>query len=265
MNWTKHIPKTEMAGIKTIYPWLWYDSEELFDKNQPKDWTKDSISYHFNDYGYRSDEFIKNAKNYSILSIGCSTSFGFALPYEMSWPSLCCNSIEDIVQKPVKNFNLSYPGKSNDYISRVLFNAVEILNPDLILIQFTRISRREYINDNGEIVHYLPTRGKQGLTDNEYKSFVTLSNDYSDFYNFSKNYFFIEQFLNSLKINYLFCDWPLPYQFKELSRSKMNYTESKQYVGHIEHLDFARDQAHIGVKSHKTLSQKFLKCAKTII
>ena len=45
------------------------------------------ITYKYNNYGYRSEDFIKN-KPADLLTLGCSHTFGVGLPIEKTWPSL---------------------------------------------------------------------------------------------------------------------------------------------------------------------------------
>ena len=43
---------------------------------------------------------------------------------------------------------------SNDYISRTLFLAVPFLNPDIVLVNFTHLHRREYVTAENKMIPY---------------------------------------------------------------------------------------------------------------
>ena len=49
-------------------------------------------------------------------------------------------------------------GSSNDYITRTLFLAIPFLNPDLVLVNFTNLSRREYVSVENKFFYFFPER-----------------------------------------------------------------------------------------------------------
>lgn len=55
------IPRTGRHSLPHSY-WFGTDTEELFEKNKPDGWTKESVTYVTNSYGYRSMEFINDDK-----------------------------------------------------------------------------------------------------------------------------------------------------------------------------------------------------------
>ena len=69
---------------------------------------------------------------------------------------LSCERLREETGKSVVNWNLGSGGASNDFITRLLFLAYPILKPDLVIINFTEPSRREYITNTGECVKYVP-------------------------------------------------------------------------------------------------------------
>ena len=148
-HWKQEIPLGDSTPYH-ISNWYASDTEEQFDKNQPNGWTKDSITYSFNSHGYRSQEFVKN-ENFTVLSIGCSVSFGSGLSLEQTWPEKFCRKLEKNIYKPVNNFNFSKVGQGNDYIVRKLYKVIPVIQPDLVLIYFSESSRREYILDDNRL------------------------------------------------------------------------------------------------------------------
>ena len=121
------------------------DSEALFDKHQKNiltklqlkalNWTKNSITYKFNEYGFRSDSF-SNAPG--AIFLGCSLAFGVGLPYEKIWPYLISKKLN------LSCWNLSQPGGSLDTCYRLAKCWVPVLKPKYIFILKPSIYRREY-------------------------------------------------------------------------------------------------------------------------
>src|SRR5690242_14478844 len=72
------------------------------------------VSYQFNKYGYRSDEFTRSDIN--VLTIGCSVAFGNGIPANCRFGSVFCSLLSAKLGKTVSDWNIAWPGESVDYI-----------------------------------------------------------------------------------------------------------------------------------------------------
>ena len=212
-----------------------------------------------NSHGYRSEEF-KPRKEFNVLSIGCEETFGFSIPKSHRYSDLFCGFINDNYRKEVANWNLGLPNKSNDYIARIITSAVPNLQPDLILIVFTDIRRREYWNKEGICTNYMPNvhygdKKKVHLSEREsWRSLANLENHNEDFINFYKNYLLIEAMLNGFGIPWLF-SWTdvIPTDQTVM----LNSVDLGKFVGAFGKYDTGKDEHHRGFKSHFKLADIF--------
>lgn len=137
-------------------PLSWYpcDTEELFDSNwnNPKtrkilidnNWTKDSITYKSNDFGFRMP---KNISEIEIgrcdFYLGCSHTFGIGLNLEDTWGW-------KLSQKRGLDFvNLGYPGGSIESQYRMLRSWAKFLQPKRAFTLGTYPGRREILRYDG--------------------------------------------------------------------------------------------------------------------
>lgn len=143
-----HIPKTLASAHHDIKP---YDYTYLTYGEKMHRVTEDaSFIYSFNNYGHRSDDFVKNEKKYNILFSGCSVTFGESLPYQQNWSGKLYKKIKNI--KDVGNYNnLSFLGGSSEFI---IFNIFlyfkEFGNPNVIFLLLPDSSRRVTWNDGSK-------------------------------------------------------------------------------------------------------------------
>lgn len=87
-----------------------------------------------NDYGYRSDNFIKEHNGKHILFSGCSNTFGFGLNQNETWSKI----LYDIINKDIRcsgYFNLAFPGGGIQMIISNLFRYFKHFgNPNYIFL-----------------------------------------------------------------------------------------------------------------------------------
>jgi hypothetical protein len=158
-------------------------------------------TYSYNELGFRGDSI--NKKGFKVLSLGCSHTEGVGVNYEDTWPKQFCNLINDSV-----NLNFGCGGRSCDYIVRCLISYYDLLKPDLVLIQYPNISRREIYTEMGGIEPFMPQSTWGYLLETEdgnsiQKNMLELQNDNSDFINWYKNHLLVKYFLDSKKCNWL--------------------------------------------------------------
>ena len=244
----------EIMPTNATLKWYGMDSEEEFDKTDHSQstytWTKDNVNYTFNSYGYRGDEPVCDG-DINILVCGDSHTFGVGLDDLQVWTAQLKKMCEKKFKK-VKIINLSCPGASNDYIARVLYCALQKLNPDFVIAQYTYPNRREAIWQSGllwELNTTIPDNHNQDEYEEEQAWFMTI-NDHTDAYNIQRNHNLVQAICNSKKIDYFV--WHA-YHMSEWH---------KAYYGLTKKLDHARDNKHFGARIHKMMAQKIYSTLK---
>lgn len=80
----RKIPRTSLRGTVRSCRWLHSDSEANYVKRGNKEFSPESISYEFNNFGYRSDEFHETGSIPALMFIGCSYTLGIGIPWEVA-------------------------------------------------------------------------------------------------------------------------------------------------------------------------------------
>jgi hypothetical protein len=222
--------------------------------------------YQLNQYGYRCDEF--DAKgDFKLVSIGCSNTFGWCVAEEDRFSEVFLEKIKESTGKNVVNWNIGYPAKSNDYISRMTIIALHLLKPDLLLTCFTDIGRREYFgieypemgcfnyipaeypkNVKKHIPHFMPYAHR----------FNGLTSPLDDLMNAYKNIKLVETTALATKTPWLFAT----FCEEETNFILENYPQ--QHVGGFPDTDKAADGMHPGPISHRELADKFFRRYKDV-
>ena len=132
------------------------------------------VEYHINRWRYRDSIEPKQGQS---AAFGCSYTFGYGV--NNPWPKLLGVA------------NLGQNGASNDMITRLAISYCETFKPKDIYVLWTFPHRREHIIENGGLDKYRNMSTK--TLDEEFKnrtwrsSYLELSNDKADEYNFIKN------------------------------------------------------------------------------
>ncbi len=132
------------------------------------------VEYHINRWRYRDSIEPKQGQS---AAFGCSYTFGYGV--NNPWPKLLGVA------------NLGQNGASNDMIVRLAISYCETFKPKDIYVLWTFPHRREHIIENGGLDKYRNMSTK--TLDEEFKnrtwrsSYLELSNDKADEYNFTKN------------------------------------------------------------------------------
>jgi hypothetical protein len=220
------------------------------------------VEYRFNAHGYRSSEFSERGR-INILVAGCSYVFGQALPLQELFHALVGADLQASLGAPVVVWNLGVGGCSNDHICRLLQLSVPLLDPDLVLVNFTWPSRREYVAANGEffdrLPHFKPSWSR--VLASCWESFEALASDKDDTLNLFRNYKAIESLLSDR-------DWlfsaPNNHSLDRLGR----HHAKARFVGGLHPLDgikdFARDNFHPGAAHHRELADSYLDRIETM-
>lgn len=217
---------------KTVY-WHGIDTEENFISNPKPGFTSTSITYTFNSFGFRCDEFDLNGTQPVILCLGCSHTEGVGLNIKDVWPTK--------IQEKFPNhkvYNLGIGGCSSDSITRVLTNTCSLLKPEKVFILWPTMSRFE--------TFVAPTAIEYHGTWNITKEKLFLYDDLQQYNNFQKN----RTIVNLLQNKYKF-------EFYELEFEKI--VEFDPTFSRI--VDYARDD-HFGPRHHIHIASLFLDLLK---
>lgn len=139
-------PCWELANTSNF--WFRMDSQESFRNNMQNPdrrdklistgWTEDSITYDFNSYGFRADEFDGDG----AIFLGCSFTQGIGIDWERSW----CKLVADELQ--LKCWNLGIGGSSNDTAFRLGSYWIPKLQPKYVFYLPTLPYRMELISSD---------------------------------------------------------------------------------------------------------------------
>jgi hypothetical protein len=88
-----------------------------------------TITYDFNEYGFRSDSFDKRS-DFNILVSGCSLTVGIGVAYQYTWPQV----LKTHINQPTTVWNLAQSAMSPDYVVRSIYKTIDILKPDLVVV-----------------------------------------------------------------------------------------------------------------------------------
>ena len=116
--------------------WLAMDTENRFDKNMSNDkarkklndlnWTKDSITYKFNNQGFRSEEFDSSGNN--IVFLGASDTVGIGVQWEDTFSKIVSDNLK------LKCFNLGVGAGSMDSCFRFAIYWLEKIKPKIVVL-----------------------------------------------------------------------------------------------------------------------------------
>jgi len=222
------IPKSpNNVENQTLY-WCGSDSLANFKKNPTPGYTETSITYVFNSYGYREEEYDLTAKS-NILCLGCSHTEGIGLKLEDSWPSLLKSQFDKS-----KVYNFGQGGCSSDSVTRILANITSVFNPQAVFILWPSVARYELYKDT-KPVYFGPWS-----TDVAHYS---LMDDEHTYNNFCKNKLIVEllQYKHNFKLYSIETD------------SLIADTNFNQMAS----MSSARD-AHLNPHQHQEIARRFM-------
>jgi len=231
MNEPKHF-NSDMAGQQVL--WNGLDTFELYQKNLAEryedlkqyGWIDKQIVYEFNSHGFRADQF--NTTQASLVSLGCSHTFGVGCNIENTWAHLVSSALN------LKNFNLGVGGSSNDTAFRLAQYWIPKLNPRIVVFLSTEKTRFELHNATDQIQD-LSVWNKFSNTDQFYQHWIT--NEINCAMNYSKNYLAIKQLCVGQGIKFV-------------------HENFDNFV--LLNVDRARDLQHFGSKTNRRFADKVL-------
>lgn len=97
------------------------------------------VAYHYNERGFRDQPWptdIEELQN-SIWCLGDSFTVGLGSPLDHTWPSVLAK------ESRRRTVNVSMDGASNDWIARQAVNVLSIIKPNIMVIMWSYLQRRE--------------------------------------------------------------------------------------------------------------------------
>jgi hypothetical protein len=211
---------------------------------------ENDIDYRYNSRGYRCPEFDTEAQ-VRVVSIGCSCTFGTGVPQGAIFHELFAERLRRELGCTVVNWNLGRCGAANDSIARVLQLTTSELNPDLVLILFTKFERREYVAANDRGFSYNPGgQSPDPVIREVFGHFAALTSTFDDELNFFRNYKSVEHLLADRLWLFSLHD---PSQLKVVA----GHLDGTHQAAGLRWLDKARDNGHPGPRTHDLLCQGF--------
>jgi hypothetical protein len=171
------------------------------------------ISYTFNNFGHRCDDFSKETASDNFLFAGCSFTFGVGIPYEHTW------GYELNKQLNGNHFyNISAAGRNAQVIVNEIYQYIKLFGkPKNIFAMFPNMDRDYFIafyNDDRHGLHYkiepvglLSPGGRYFETDDDfYKIFdyIKIETLFYDFYHAISQ---LEDYLELLGVPFLWTTW----------------------------------------------------------
>jgi hypothetical protein len=236
--------------------WLFGDSIDRYRRRGGHAiYGENDVVYRFNSLGYRCPEFDVDA-DIRVVAIGCSHVLGLGLPQEAIFHELFAERLRATSGKSVVLWNLGRCGASNDYISRLLYLAVPLLDPHIVLINFTHMARREYVSVQNHPVTYNPRfTPTDAVASDIFRHFAALSSQFDDQLNFFKNYKAMEQLLSGRLWLY---SRRVGKEFDALAAEVMAvHMDLRRFAGRLPLVDRGRDGGHPGPESHRQLADLY--------
>lgn len=192
------------SNTETTY---WWGRDSNPKKNPNSEYNDTDITYSWNSYGFRSDEFVDDGRD-SIMVVGCSHTVGVGCPLEHTWPHFLKNKINP----NLKVYNLSSSSSSSDFVARTIYRTLEILKPKAVFVLWPAYTSRE-IPIRGRYMPYkiiaVDNEERQSVTKQTLHKFSDILTDFS--------YFMYQQKRNELFTKLICKDQSIP--FYELSSS----------------------------------------------
>jgi hypothetical protein len=218
--------------------------------------------YQFNSLGYRCQEYDPDA-DLKVFASGCSNTLGVGIRLEQTWPYLVTKSYQGCLSKPCL-MNFSQGSASNDYIARTAITQCAAATPDLLLVNFTSMARKEHVDRDGKIRNLLPAEKPDAVSRAFYKNHTV----YEGLINALKNILQVQFFCKARGIDFIFA-WG---DHRMLSSSFTQDLICGPLIELVDRdrfcdfglkdgdvfIDLARDLMHPGPRSHNIFASRML-------
>jgi hypothetical protein len=129
------------------------------------------------------------------------------------------------------------------------------LKPLAVFVLWSYVNRLTWFETPKRRYHFLPNL-TTSVPEAEHGAFLRLSTDAQAFFNFVRNYNFVANTLQVLKVPF-FCGILERFEAETLK----HYVPLDPFIGRWNRLDVARDNQHSGVKSHADFAERVVEKA----
>lgn len=208
-----------------------YDEPEIkgiSEKLKSNGWLNEKVTYHFNKYGFRGEDF-KTDNN--ICFVGCSITLGSGLNMEDTFSQIVANRLG------MNNCNLAKGGGSMDTMFRIAYHWLPMLKPKITVMVATGNTRSEYYDSETQRHEaLLPSMTKRNAW---YMNYLCDKNNYE--VNFAKNKYALHHLCKQINTNIIWLEHGPDFGNK---------------------VDLAKDLLHPGKESNRLMAEKVLQCIK---
>jgi len=197
-------------------------------------WTRDNVSYTFNQYGFRADQFTRGSSD-SVVFLGCSLTVGIGVDLESTWAYKVASSLG------LRRYNLGVGASSADTCFRLAHHWIPRLQPKYVIMLTPSDTRIEMVLEK-YLVNFMPTMST--YIEKEYAGILEafyngwLSHPANREMNRLKNVMGVRTICNSIGVPLL----EIPVE------KNWNGKERK----------FGRDLMHPGTEWHETVAKTFM-------
>lgn len=219
----------------------------------------DSFRYHYNNYGFRCDDFESWEKHpFRIAFAGCSHTEGLGLPIEEIWPKLFLKKASEKLGVELPFWSIARAGTGTDHMVRSLYHYGDLLRPQVIISYMPTYHRRERWHDD----MYIPGQGTE--IGKDAKKGYHFMEDRFVVYQTEKNMAFIDMMLKKWDglLLYVIPDWNTTSDIESLTQIKQ--LEGDHFFEDF-FMDYARDGQHAGPKANALFAEKMFNASWPII
>lgn len=216
-------------------------------------------------YGLYSDNDLKTFKQWpfrcpswdpmpdgkkNVVILGCSHTWGVGLEPDETW----AHHVSQHNTDRLRYWNLGQPGAGPDTVVRILYSCEKVINPNMIIVMWPEMSRRERLEDFANNLHG---------TDEK----LRFENHKTDLNNFLKNVFFLEKYAekNQCKTFHCFAQDSYHEHIKGLNvleeytiKNCWPYWDKFEQRVPYNEPSLASDGEHYGVEHHERFAEIFL-------
>lgn len=235
--------------------WGTCDTLEKYNSNKHihEIWNKIPISYEYNNYGFRCDDFYENTSDTTqIVFAGCSYTEGEALPLDKCWANLVYNKIKSEYNLSFPYWNIGSGGTGLDHMIRYCWHFMPILKPTHIVSLVPNIHRRE---------PYLDYRWLPALVDKDFDKIYV--DEKVGLYEYERNLSILSTMAELWNFDVI-----MFYHRWEIQKNNIDIPilpRLHNYIIDVTYIDYGRDNQHFGIKTAQTVANYIFNFTKNHI
>jgi len=251
----------------------YYDDENYYITDDVGDGkvinSKNDFLYKINSHGFRSQHFKTVDENkITILTGGCSHSFGEGVPEEVRWQSFLLKNLND---KNVEIFDVSSMGASCRLITRNVISFIRNYGkPDYIFLYLPDVARDFWYNEKSMSFENVNANTQWLIKSDEtpeiYKKYTLSFDEYTATMSYVEHIWALEEICEFANIKLFWTTW-VPGLFEIFS----NYIKFKNFVAfdiknmqdknlnNLPYWEYANDKNHPGAKTLSWVGNEFVR------